>query len=56
MKHPDDDDIANAVKVAPRAGAWIETASFLPPIPLICVAPRAGAWIETIFSFELMAV
>src|SRR5208337_1425054 len=36
------------LRVAPRAGAWIET-------PLLCgrqrghdVAPRAGAWIETL--------
>ena len=34
-------------KVAPFAGAWIETASsVLPPKPL-SVAPFAGAWIET---------
>ncbi len=34
--------------VAPRAGAWIETA-FLPSAPRAGgVAPRAGAWIETI--------
>ena len=34
--------------VAPRVGAWIETA---PPALLRCrcvVAPRVGAWIETI--------
>ena len=33
--------------VAPRAGAWIETASVIAPLPHHPVAPRAGAWIET---------
>ena len=38
-----------AEKVAPRAGAWIETYLIVPSLPLHrgCVAPRAGAWIET---------
>jgi len=40
-------------KVAPRAGAWIETSVtfdvFLPE----WVAPRAGAWIETGFLVQL---
>ena len=38
--------------VAPRVGAWIETAScwdIKPPSP---VAPRVGAWIETISMSE----
>ena len=33
--------------VAPRAGAWIETASLLAMQKSISVAPHAGAWIET---------
>jgi len=33
--------------VAPRAGAWIETASWLNGWLGQAVAPRAGAWIET---------
>jgi len=36
------------IAVAPRAGAWIETAvqpCFALRVPV--VAPRAGAWIET---------
>ena len=34
-------------RVAPHAGAWIET--FVAPSPRssVCVAPHAGAWIET---------
>ena len=35
------------VRVAPRAGAWIETAPSRPGRRLRQVAPRAGAWIET---------
>ncbi len=33
--------------VAPRAGAWIETAEDSPDGLQYVVAPRAGAWIET---------
>ena len=33
--------------VAPRAGAWIETAFQLGSALFSNVAPRAGAWIET---------
>ena len=33
--------------VAPRVGAWIETASLSQPDTLQPVAPRVGAWIET---------
>ncbi len=39
--------VAEADKVAPRAGAWIETPLFEGLCGLKCVAPRAGAWIET---------
>jgi len=34
-------------KVAPRAGAWIETLCIIYPARMSDVAPRAGAWIET---------
>ncbi len=33
--------------VAPRAGAWIETAPRSIHRRVMAVAPRAGAWIET---------
>ncbi len=36
-------------RVAPRAGAWIETNYFIPKRDGDLVAPRAGAWIETFF-------
>ena len=35
------------MRVAPRAGAWIETGMALSSQLLPGVAPRAGAWIET---------
>ena len=35
-------------RVAPRVGAWIETAHRFPPSAQTCVAPRVGAWIETL--------
>ena len=34
-------------RVAPRAGAWIETARGAWALRSRTVAPRAGAWIET---------
>ena len=37
-------------KVAPRAGAWIETKTAARVKPKSKVAPRAGAWIETAYS------
>ncbi len=37
-----------AYKVAPRAGAWIETIDGVRPVRSNLVAPRAGAWIETV--------
>ena len=37
-------------KVAPRAGAWIETLLLVIALANICVAPRAGAWIETLYN------
>ena len=35
------------LRVAPRAGAWIETTEHLVEPGFKRVAPRAGAWIET---------
>ena len=35
-------------KVAPHAGAWIETLSIAVLTAKACVAPHAGAWIETV--------
>ena len=37
-------------RVAPLAGAWIETGEFLGRNAKIKVAPLAGAWIETDFA------
>ena len=34
--------------VAPRTGAWIETALAVTGCDLFEVAPRTGAWIETV--------
>ena len=36
------------MEVAPRAGAWIETALLGLCTRTVYVAPRAGAWIETL--------
>ena len=33
--------------VAPRAGAWVETADVRGSADVRGVAPRAGAWVET---------
>ncbi len=38
-------------KVAPRAGAWIETDDYGGIEGALIVAPRAGAWIETVTKF-----
>ncbi len=35
------------LRVAPHAGAWIETPSRIRPGRWRAVAPHAGAWIET---------
>jgi len=40
------------VHVAPRAGAWIETAEGQDDERRGSVAPRAGAWIETCLDGE----
>ena len=39
--------IKRGTRVAPRAGAWIETYYPIKLPPELTVAPRAGAWIET---------
>ena len=38
------------IRVAPRAGAWIETYSPAHCEAVFEVAPRAGAWIETCYE------
>ena len=43
------------LRVAPRAGAWIETIPMRPLLARARVAPRAGAWIET-QSISFLAV
>ena len=35
-------------RVAPHAGAWIETVTRSRAVAPVSVAPHAGAWIETI--------
>ena len=42
------------MRVAPRAGAWIETRRKVAWGVAVFVAPRAGAWIET--SHEVLFV
>ena len=37
-------------KVAPHAGAWIETCPGIPRQHRYSVAPHAGAWIETFYG------
>ena len=37
----------DVLKVAPHAGAWIETSTQTDAAQLRSVAPHAGAWIET---------
>ncbi len=36
-------------RVAPHAGAWIETFIIVVISERILVAPHAGAWIETVY-------
>jgi len=40
------------VRVAPRAGAWIETVGVKDADAGGEVAPRAGAWIETLWRLR----
>ena len=42
-------------RVAPLAGAWIETWSKTEELGLSLVAPLAGAWIETLATSEKQA-
>ena len=37
----------HSIKVAPLAGAWIETPIVMQSTTCVRVAPLAGAWIET---------
>ena len=39
--------VARSLRVAPHAGAWIETLVGAYRLELAEVAPHAGAWIET---------
>ena len=39
-------------RVAPHAGAWIETADMILSSLFCCVAPHAGAWIETGYVYQ----
>ena len=48
LKQPILDPSTVLYKVAPRVGAWIETAPFRSLSPYQPVAPRVGAWIETV--------
>ncbi len=40
-------NMAKVACVAPRVGAWIETAKIIMCNDSSLVAPRVGAWIET---------
>ena len=40
-------ELEKLLNVAPRVGAWIETAYYRSPCHRLVVAPRVGAWIET---------
>ena len=51
MKHAGGFSISCARRVAPHAGAWIETVCLITGCSLaVWVAPHAGAWIETSHS------
>ncbi len=43
-------------RVAPHAGAWIETLKTAQILPRSKVAPHAGAWIETATGFTVAAM
>ena len=47
LKHTNANTIAHLKKVAPHAGAWIETKKAAGVLGAFTVAPHAGAWIET---------
>ena len=42
--------LPDAIGVAPRVGAWIETVVGNMNEHQVAVAPRVGAWIETIIQ------
>ena len=50
LKHDQPGGRHAAVRVAPHAGAWIETTNGGTEAMTDGVAPHAGAWIETGFS------
>ena len=43
-------------RVAPHAGAWIETINICIYIYCCIVAPHAGAWIETIYPYLKLSI
>ena len=47
LKHVKGPGVRAVIRVAPHAGAWIETRCWLDTWQLKQVAPHAGAWIET---------
>jgi len=47
LKHRVGEVRCTPLPVAPRAGAWVETASSTRSTKATTVAPRAGAWVET---------
>ena len=47
MKHTAGQLASTVAPVAPRRGAWIETALLIFTATALFVAPRRGAWIET---------
>ena len=47
LKHITTVQHIDRLRVAPHAGAWIETGAAAPANAIAGVAPHAGAWIET---------
>ena len=43
------------LRVAPHAGAWVETGTAEKSGALIAVAPHAGAWVETAVALYLLS-
>ncbi len=53
LKRFKDGYVANAWRVAPHAGAWIETSTRPSTAWARRVAPHAGAWIETANGLDI---
>ncbi len=43
-------------RVAPHAGAWIETDKKVQALYEKIVAPHAGAWIETLITLSILVI